>query len=295
MKKLFAICLVAISLSASANDNTITISTSRSGGWSSTAMLPTWCQKFGLDVKVIPVDSKASVGTVRAAQGRGDIDIIGSGVSAAIIAAASGSDNYVIANLSVGGAFLAANKDIQSIDRLKGKRVGVLRNTGMEAMFLMALDKKGLTYVGKTPDVVIINLPPAAAEAAFLAGEVDAFVGIFPENSKTLATDANIIETYDFYRSLVATGALSKDKEKKFQECFKDMYAALNAKKNSEIVRSAALAGVTFPTDSKYSYKFVSVYPDTAINEYVSFLKRNGKIPEDFNVSSEFNRTKHLK
>jgi ABC-type nitrate/sulfonate/bicarbonate transport system substrate-binding protein len=183
IKKLLAsLILIATVGTSSATDRQIVISTSRSAGWSSVNLLPEWCKKFELDVKVVPVDSKMSVGAVRAAQARGEIDLIGSGVSAAIVAQASGFDSYIIANLSIGGTFLVVKDHVSSIEQLKGKKIAVLRNTGMEAMLLMSLDKKGITYDGNTPDVNIVNLPPSAAEAAYMIGEVDAFVGIFPEN-----------------------------------------------------------------------------------------------------------------
>jgi ABC-type nitrate/sulfonate/bicarbonate transport system substrate-binding protein len=67
---------------------------------------------------------------------------------------------------------LLGSPDIESIDKLAGKRVAVPKGTGLEYFLVRALAKHGMT----TKDVNLTYLSAADAQTAFLAGRVDATV-----------------------------------------------------------------------------------------------------------------------
>ncbi|MEP9375335.1 aliphatic sulfonate ABC transporter substrate-binding protein [Aquabacter sp. CN5-332] len=69
-----------------------------------------------------------------------------------------------------------ANSPITALDQLKGKKIAVTKGAGSHYLLLVALAKAGLTIKDITP----AYLTPADARAAFVSGNVDAWVAWDP-------------------------------------------------------------------------------------------------------------------
>lgn len=86
---------------------------------------------------------------------------------------ANGARNYT----------LVAQSSIKSVPDLKGKTVGVTLGTNYEYFLDQVLAKFGLTE----SDLHVVNLQPPAAQAAFVAGRLDATVPVTVNNEAILA------------------------------------------------------------------------------------------------------------
>lgn len=73
---------------------------------------------------------------------------------------------------SKGGDGIVANKDIQSVKDLKGKKVAFKESSVSEWFLVYLLGQNGLTL----KDIEVVNMEPGAAGTAFIAGKVDAAV-----------------------------------------------------------------------------------------------------------------------
>lgn len=91
-----------------------------------------------------------------------------------------------------------AQKDIKTLEDMRGKKVGIPEGTSGDMMFRLALQKAGMT----TSDVNIITMDPSTLVTAFASGQVDVaglwypLVGVIRER----VPDMNeISKTADFY------------------------------------------------------------------------------------------------
>jgi sulfonate transport system substrate-binding protein len=67
---------------------------------------------------------------------------------------------------------LLSRPDIESVEKLAGKRVAAPKGTGLQYFLARLLQKHGM----KMSDINYVNLPAADGQSAFLAGQVDAVV-----------------------------------------------------------------------------------------------------------------------
>ena len=113
-----------------------------------------------------------------------------------IASVGAGSDQVIVLvnDNSTGNDQIIATADIQSIEDLAGKTIGIEVGVVDHFLLLLGLESVGLTAA----DVEIVNLETGAAAAAFASGQLDA-VGVFApfttqalirEGSHTLFTSA---------------------------------------------------------------------------------------------------------
>ena len=96
----------------------------------------------------------------------------------------------LVTDVSHGGDVILAKPDIQNLQALKGRRVGIESSSGLGAyMFIRALE-----HVNLSPkDVQIIPLEVSEHERAFKQGTVDAVITYEPVRSNLLAAGARLL------------------------------------------------------------------------------------------------------
>jgi sulfonate transport system substrate-binding protein len=116
------------------------------------------------------------------------------GGTSAILAAANGVDLKIIGIYSrAPKAFtiMAANRQINTVADLKGKKIGGPKGTILHQLLLAALVREGLTV----QDVAFVNLGIPQAVSAMLSGSVEAALVAGPAVPKALENGARIITT----------------------------------------------------------------------------------------------------
>ncbi|MBS2535781.1 ABC transporter substrate-binding protein [Catenulispora sp. NF23] len=113
----------------------------------------------------------------------GGYDFIGTGSTPPVTAQAKGHDIVYVAvsgpRVENGRLVVPADSDVQDPAGLRGKRVALGHGSWQTTLLLLALDKAGLTW----SDIVPVDSYGDAAER-FLAREVDAWVGSYPDLTK---------------------------------------------------------------------------------------------------------------
>jgi NitT/TauT family transport system substrate-binding protein len=102
---------------------------------------------------------------------------------------AAGSDQVIVLvnDNSTGNDQIIATREIQTVQDLRGKRIGVEVGVVDHFLLLQGLRKAGMTAA----DVQIVNLETGAAAAAFASGQLDA-VGVFaPFTTQALKRDGS--------------------------------------------------------------------------------------------------------
>jgi NitT/TauT family transport system substrate-binding protein len=106
-----------------------------------------------------------------------------------VASVAAGSDQVIVLvnDNSTGNDQIIATREVQTVQDLRGKRVGVEVGVVDHFLLLQGLRKAGLTAA----DVQIVNLETGAAAAAFASGQLDA-VGVFaPFTTQALKRDGS--------------------------------------------------------------------------------------------------------
>jgi ABC-type nitrate/sulfonate/bicarbonate transport system substrate-binding protein len=109
------------------------------------------------------------------AMGGGSVDLGTVSATAALLALASGAVQLQIVSIAtdpVPAFVVLSAPEIRTVPDLKGKRVSTSAGTGLHYFLARALGKFGMSL----RDVEFVNLPVGDAQAAFLAGRVDAVV-----------------------------------------------------------------------------------------------------------------------
>ncbi len=203
--------LVALPSPSSAQETTVTMGIS---GWTGFAPLTLAKEagiykKHGLNVSIKKIPQKDR----HLAIASGDIQCAATTVETWIIWNANGVATKQIFQLdkSYGADGMAVRNNINSIKELKGKTIGA-SSPGTAPYFTLAwfLKKNGLSV--KT-DVTVVNLEPAAAAQAFIAGQNDAAMTYEPYLSKVReATDKGkiIATTLDYPMVMDTVGCTPK-------------------------------------------------------------------------------------
>lgn len=112
--------------------------------------------------------------TYAAAMFSKSVSSLGQVLDREIISYASGTPEEVLLAMdeSTGGDGLIASAEIQSIEDLKGKQVGLDTSSTAYFFFLSILDSVGMTK----DDVTIVDMDSDFTGPAFIAGEIDAAV-----------------------------------------------------------------------------------------------------------------------
>lgn len=148
-------------------------------------------KKLGPSVTVNWVKSTGS-NTANAALKSGAIDVGSTAGSAALLAASNGSPIKVIDVFSQPdwAAILVPTKSpITSVAELKGKSIAVTKGTDPYFFLIQSLTKAGLSI----NDVTVTNLQHADGKSAIEAGSVDAWSGLDPLLTTSVANGATRI------------------------------------------------------------------------------------------------------
>ncbi|QNO36388.1 aliphatic sulfonate ABC transporter substrate-binding protein [Protaetiibacter sp. SSC-01] len=158
-----------------------------------------WLEEaLGDDVTVNWVQSAGS-NKANEALRAGAIDVGSTAGSAALLARSNGSPIQVIDIYSQpnwAAILVPAGSSISSVEELKGKHIAATKGTDPYFFLLQTLEEHGLTL----DDVVVENLQHADGKAAIEAGAVDAWSGLDPLLSTSVANGASkiIYDNIDF-------------------------------------------------------------------------------------------------
>jgi NitT/TauT family transport system substrate-binding protein len=136
------------------------------------------------------IDYPSGTEEVRAYR-NGDIEAAGISIDQALVLAATQPDLRIVTimDISDGGDVILGKPEIQNLQALKGRRVGV-ESTALGAFVITrALEKKGMS----PKDVQIVSLGVSEHERAFKNGTVDAVVTFGPPRAKLLAAGAKLL------------------------------------------------------------------------------------------------------
>ena len=151
-----------------------------------------WLEEaLGDDVTVNWVQSAGS-NKANEALRAGAIDVGSTAGSAALLARSNGSPIQVIDIYSQpnwAAILVPAGSSISSVEELKGKHIAATKGTDPYFFLLQTLEEHGLTL----DDVVVENLQHADGKAAIEAGAVDAWSGLDPLLSTSVANGASNI------------------------------------------------------------------------------------------------------
>ncbi len=151
----------------------------------------------------------------------GEIDIAASALEAAVSARARGVPIYAVAGFAKGGVRIVARSDqsIKTIADLKGKKVGVTRDSVQELLLFAELSKASLSWSEKPgKDIQLVYLPFASLNQALENKGIDAMSQSEPYASQVISRGIGkeIIKPYHTpigipVRSLVMTENLYKN------------------------------------------------------------------------------------
>lgn len=133
-----------------------------------------WLKENGTTFQSV-LFSGAAGPKVLQAMGGGSIGIGSVSVTAALLALATGAVPLKIISIATDPAPLFAllsSPDIDSVQKLAGKKVATTAGTGLQYFLVRSLEKYGMTL----KDVVFENMAALDAQSAFLAGRIDALV-----------------------------------------------------------------------------------------------------------------------
>lgn len=139
-------------------------------------------EKNGLDVAINTGPSGSAMvpflinNQVQAAYGSDLAGVINHQVDANIVAVADGT--YLVKWLSVVG------RNVQTLEELKGKKIGIAKGTGSEIFWSRVLEKRHL----KAADFTLVNVEAPEMLAATERGDIDGFAVWEPWPTRTLQT-----------------------------------------------------------------------------------------------------------
>jgi ABC-type nitrate/sulfonate/bicarbonate transport system substrate-binding protein len=133
-----------------------------------------WFRDAGVDLKTVLFTGAAGPKVIQA-MGGGSLGLSSVSATAAILALAGDAVPLRMVSISTDPVplfMLLGGPTIADVPSLAGKRVSAPRGTGLQYFLARALAKHGMSL----KDVEYVNLPAGDAQAAFLAGRVDAIV-----------------------------------------------------------------------------------------------------------------------
>lgn len=146
-------------------------------------------QKYGVAVKIAQF---SSLGDVRRAFDRGQVDVVASTVIELLVSRDQSSRDGVaiyVTDYSNGGDVLLANPSLTSVKSLKRKRVAAEAGTVDMYVLYMALKSVGLSF----SDLHVVTSSLPESELAYRRGEVDAVQGYPPVSQRLEALGARRI------------------------------------------------------------------------------------------------------
>jgi len=180
----------------------------------------------GVKFEVVTLDTTPALSDALAS---GSIDFAISGVTPTISSIAQGRDLKIIASAADGGSGFIGNGE-SSLEELVGKKIGIVQGSAQEVALRLLIDEAGLT----PEDFELSVIPVPEMASAFIAGDIDAFMGV--EIGVSIAKNAGGTEVVDPYSTpigkvnigLVTTGKLIEENPELVQKVV-DTHAATTA------------------------------------------------------------------
>lgn len=180
----------------------------------------------GVKFEVVTLDTTPALSDALVS---GSIDFAISGVTPTISSIAQGRDLKIIASAADGGSgFIGSGES--SFEELVGKKIGIVQGSAQEVALRLLIDEAGLT----PEDFELSVIPVPEMASAFIAGDIDAFMGV--EIGVSIAKNAGGTEVVDPYSTpigkvnigLVTTGKLIEENPELVQKVV-DTHAATTA------------------------------------------------------------------
>ena len=180
----------------------------------------------GVKFEVVTLDTTPALSDALVS---GSIDFAISGVTPTISSIAQGRDLKIIASAADGGSGFIGNGE-SSLEELVGKKIGIVQGSAQEVALRLLIDEAGLT----PEDFELSVIPVPEMASAFIAGDIDAFMGV--EIGVSIAKNAGGTEVVDPYSTpigtvnigLVTTGKLIDENPELVQKVV-DTHAATTA------------------------------------------------------------------
>ena len=180
----------------------------------------------GVKFEVVTLDTTPALSDALVS---GSIDFAISGVTPTISSIAQGRDLKIIASAADGGSGFIGNGE-SSLEELVGKKIGIVQGSAQEVALRLLIDEAGLT----PEDFELSVIPVPEMASAFIAGDIDAFMGV--EIGVSIAKNAGGTEVVDPYSTpigkvnigLVTTGKLIEENPELVQKVV-DTHAATTA------------------------------------------------------------------
>lgn len=218
IKRTFVIfCTLILTLSMSARAEPLRIGYSDWPGWVSweVGIEKGWFEEAGVEVQFEWFDYVASMDAFAA----GQLDAVGMTNGDTLVTGSTGAPGVMILlhDYSNGNDMVVAAPGIESVQDLKGKKVGVEIGFVSHLLLLNGLEKAGLSE----QDVELINVPTNETPQVLASGDVDAIVAWQPSSSlalESLPGSKTIYSSADepglIYDLLVASpSSLASDRE----------------------------------------------------------------------------------
>lgn len=139
-----------------------------------------WFEEAGIDVEFEWFDYVASMDAFAA----GKLDAVGITNGDTLVLGASGAQGimFMVNDYSNGNDMIVARQGINTVQELKGKKVGVEVGFVSHLLLLDALERAGLSE----KDVELVNVPTNETPQVLASGDVDAIVAWQPSSGQAL-------------------------------------------------------------------------------------------------------------
>lgn len=162
----------------------------------------------GVEFEVVTLDTTPALSDALVS---GSIDFAISGVTPTISSIAQDRDLKIVASAADGGSGFIGNGET-SLDELVGSQIGIVQGSAQEVALRLLIDEAGLT----PEDFELTPIPVPEMASAFIAGDIDAFMGV--EIGVSIAENAGGTEVMDPYSTdigrvnigLITTGELAE-------------------------------------------------------------------------------------
>jgi NitT/TauT family transport system substrate-binding protein len=139
-----------------------------------------WFEEAGVDVEFEWFDYVASMDAFAA----GKLDAVGITNGDTLVLGASGAQGimFMVTDYSNGNDMIVARQGINTVEELKGKKIGVEVGFVSHLLLLDALERAGLSE----KDVELVNVPTNETPQVLASGDVDAIVAWQPSSGQAL-------------------------------------------------------------------------------------------------------------
>jgi taurine transport system substrate-binding protein len=253
-----------------------------------------------LDGKKIEFKKFTSGAKVINAMASGDIDIAIAGSTSIAAGLSQGLDMKMLWVMEIIGnaeAFVV-RKDINSLDDLKGKKIGVPYGSTTHFHLMIALKEAGLS----SKDMMILNLSPPAIVASWSKGEIDGAFIWAPALEEIKKTGKVLLDSKDLsdkgfptFDGIIARSSFLKDNKKftvnflkKIIDNHKDYNEKLWGSESAEVKKISKFVGasteIVATTLKGYIFPLKADHPTAKIPSILKttaeFLKEQGKIED---------------